>query len=73
MNIELIHKLSEDNLVLDALSRKKKLIEKKLYDIMILKIIVYYNKFLFIKYIKIDYKQDEDPFKLKKKLLKPRV
>lgn len=65
MDIKFIHKLEKDNLILDALNKKKEFMEEKFHDTMWLKIIVYSNDFLFIKDIKKDYKKYENVLKIK--------
>lgn len=48
------------------LSRKEEFIGKKLHDIMILRIILYYNDSFFIKDVKKTYRLNEDVLKIKK-------
>lgn len=66
MNIELIHKLGKDNLVLDELSRKEEFVRKKLYDTMSVMTIICCNNLFFIEGIKEVYEVDEDVLKIKK-------
>lgn len=66
MDIELIHKLSKNNLVLDIVSRTEEFMEVKFNDTVMLSMIIYYNDSPFIKDLKKAYKIDKDALEIKK-------
>lgn len=64
MDVELIHKLDMDNLVLDTLSRKEEFMGVKLHDTMMLSTIIYCDESSLIKGVKEAYKVDDDALKI---------
>lgn len=66
IDIKLIHKSNDDNLMLDVLSRREEFMGANLHDTMTLNIIVYCDGFFLIKDIKEAYKSYKDTLEIKK-------